>query len=65
MHAWIQKLKVRTMKTVFFAVFFSGVFFSVNEGKRIQIRTKVGHHRPASETPFKWCFAGRPMMTQH
>ena len=22
----------------------------------------LGHHRPASETPFKWRFAGRPMM---
>ena len=22
----------------------------------------LGHHRPASETPFKWCFAGGPMM---
>ena len=22
----------------------------------------VGHHRPASETPFKWRFAGGPMM---
>ena len=21
-----------------------------------------GQHRPASETPFKWCFAGGPMM---
>ena len=23
--------------------------------------TVLGHHRPASETPFKWRFAGRPM----
>ena len=21
----------------------------------------LGHHRPASETPFKWCFAGGPL----
>ena len=21
----------------------------------------LGHHRPASETPFKWCFTGRPV----
>ena len=21
-----------------------------------------GHHRPSSETPFKWCFAGGPVM---
>ena len=24
----------------------------------------LGRHRPASETPFKWCFAGGPMMTR-
>ena len=22
----------------------------------------LGHHQPASEAPFKWCFAGGPMM---
>ena len=22
----------------------------------------LGHHRLASETPFKWCFAGEPLM---
>ena len=22
----------------------------------------LGHHRPVSETPFKWCFASRPLM---
>ena len=26
---------------------------------------KAGHPRPASETPFKWRFAGEPMMVQH
>ena len=25
----------------------------------------AGHHRPASETPFRWHFAGVPMMAQH
>ena len=25
----------------------------------------MGHHRPASETPFKWRFAGVPVMAQH
>ena len=24
----------------------------------------LGHHRNASETPFKWCFAGGPMMAR-
>ena len=23
------------------------------------------NHLPASETPFRWCFAGMPMMAQH
>ena len=23
----------------------------------------MGHHQPASETPFKWCFAGMLMMS--
>ena len=27
----------------------------------VQIALKAGHHRPASETPFKWHFAGGPM----
>ena len=24
----------------------------------------LGHHRPASKTPFKWRFAGRPLMAR-
>ena len=24
----------------------------------------MGHHRPSSETPFKWCFAGGPMVAR-
>ena len=24
----------------------------------------LGHHQPASETPFKWRFAGRPLMAR-
>ena len=34
-------------------------------GKRIQITLKAGHHRPASETPFKWGFAGRSLMAKY
>ena len=34
-------------------------------GKRIQIPLKMGHHWPPRVTPFKWRFAGGPMMTQH
>ena len=26
---------------------------------------KADHHRPSSETTFKWRFAGRPMVAQH
>ena len=25
----------------------------------------LGHHRPASETPFKWRFAGGQIMARH
>ena len=31
----------------------------------IQIPLLAGHQRPASETPFKWRFAGGPMVAQH
>ena len=33
--------------------------------ERIQIELKVGHHWPASKTPFKWHFTGRLIMAQH
>ena len=33
-------------------------FFSVDGGGRIEI-LQVGHHRPASETPFEWPFKWR------
>ena len=26
---------------------------------------KAGHHRPTSETPFKWRFASRPLIARH
>ena len=38
-------------------------FFFFDKGKEVQIALKAGHHRPASETPFKWRLAGGPMMT--
>ena len=40
-------------------------FFFFDGGERIQIPLKAGHHLPASETPFKWRFAGGPMLVQH
>ena len=52
--AWIQK------------VFSDGVqFFFLSVNKWIQIPQKSGHDRHASETPFKWRFAGVLMMAQH
>ena len=39
--------------------------FLVDEGSKDQNYTKTGHDRPASETPFKWRFAGVAMMAQH
>ena len=33
-------------------------FFSLVSGGWIQIPQLAGHQRPASETQFKWCFAG-------
>ena len=36
-------------------------FFLVYEGRD----DPADHHRPASEMPFKWRFAGVPMMAQH
>ena len=41
------------------------VFFLLIRGERIQLPLKAGHDRSASETPFKWRFAGGPMIAQH
>ena len=39
--------------------------FLVNEKKGMPKIPLAGHHRPASETPLKWRFAGVPMVAQH
>ena len=39
-------------------------FFGLMSGGN-QIPLLAGHHRPASETPFKWRFVGGQMMAQH
>ena len=39
-------------------------FFLVDEGERIQIPLKAGHHQHIRETPFKWHLAGGPIMAQ-
>ena len=44
---------------------FVDVFLKVDEGKADPKPLKAGHHPPASEMPFKWRFAGGPMMAQH
>ena len=36
----------------------------LNNHKATRLAFNVGHHRPASEMPFKWRFAGGPMMAQ-
>ena len=41
------------------------ILCSLVRRRRIQIPLLAGHQRPASETPFKWRFAGGPMMAQH
>ena len=50
-----------TLKFFFFFFF----FFVLLRGGRTQVPLLVGHQRPASETPFKWRFAGGQMMAQH
>ena len=42
-------------QTTFFFCFLMGE-------TEFKIALKAGHHRPASETPFKWRFAGESMM---
>ena len=39
-------------------------FFQLMRGVRIQVPIYAGHHRTDSETPFKWRFAGVPLMAQ-
>ena len=36
-----------------------------NPMRCILASTVSGHHQPASETPFKWRFARRPMEARH
>ena len=42
------------------------VSFSSNQQLRSypSQHSMLGHHRPVSETPFKWCFTDGPMMTR-
>ena len=44
---------------------FDNVFFLVDEGIEGPNITINGPSTAASEMPFKWHFAGGPMMTQH
>ena len=56
-----------TFDNVFFFFFF--VFeardYLVFREERIKILLKADHHRHASETPFKLCFAGVLMVAKH
>ena len=65
--SWLYSL---TFSNVVLCVTCSGnVFFVclflVDEVCRIQMPRNASHHRAASETPFKWRFAGVPIMVQH
>ena len=44
---------------------FGNLSILVDEGRDDPHTTLVDHHRPASETPFKWRFAVVPMMAKH
>ena len=74
----IQKVFFRGVPNLmfFFCFFFLGGGGLVDEGtddpnitvngpSTIQISLLMGHHPPASETPFKWPFAGWPMKAQN
>ena len=61
-HARIQEVLSEGFN---FDGFFSLFVFSLMRGGRIQIPLLTAHQWPASETPFKWRFAGGPMMAQH
>ena len=49
----------------FFLLFFFFFFFFFDKGIEDPNSTKSGSSSAHSETPFKWRFAGGPMMTQH
>ena len=44
---------------------FDNFCFLVDDGREDPHTTIIGPSWPASETPFKWCLAGGPMMAQH
>ena len=55
-----------TLTVFFYFLLYLFIFiYLVGEGREDLNITITGHHRPASETPFKWRFAGVPMMAQH
>ena len=61
MHAQIQKVFFRGGPTFFLSFL---VLLADGGGGGVQIQLKASHHRPASETPFKWRSAGVSMMAQ-
>ena len=38
------------------------IFSLFGGNERIKIQLKLGHHRPASGSPYKWRFTGGPIM---
>ena len=68
MHAWIQKGGAEVLdplknhKNIGFLS--NTVLDPLENHKAYRPAFRVGQHRPASETPFKWRFAGGPMMVR-
>ena len=50
-----------TLTTHFFII----IIIQLMRRKRGPKTTKTGHHRPSSDTPFKWRFAGGPIVVQN
>ena len=61
-HARIQEV---FLPTLFYGVFFFLFFCLVDEGREDPYTSIADHHRTASQTPFKWRFAGVTMMSTH
>ena len=61
-----QKLHARIQKVLSEGVQLTDNFlFWLMRLERTQIPLEAGHHRPNSETPFKWRFAGVTMMAKY
>ena len=62
-HAQIQKVLSEGVQ-LNYDIYLGFLVFVLSGGREDLNTTNGGHHWPASETPFKWCFADGPMMVQ-